>query len=280
MYKDMTAEAVLQVLAGMPKRTRIKTSQMLIYKKGRRPADLKEQQYLLNKLSDDPTLAEIDRVYALIAGGHKTCELLDLEGAEAWSARLAEVLPQVRAFPYVFGLRRDRTHVVFSLLNVAMNVDLIAGGHRYAEFAQTVLDEVDGLKLRKMTPYLFNSSSNIVKAVGMALLCKPDERARQADLMARLMSYAVEINNPIFWYVFSRFTAPASLRQVEIRAAFGSFRNSMQRLTHIEEAAAADPADLPLKMRQIAGSCLAQSRPEQHIMLQERVQTLFGDSWQ
>lgn len=279
MYLDMSAEAVVKALDAMPKGERHKAVQKLIYKKGQRPTDLRQQTLLLDHLSQDAGLQKIDRIYALIAGAHKVCEQVLTDEAEHWSARLEDALITARAMPYSFGLRKDRTHLVFSLLNVALNVDLLAGGTRLAAYAQATFEEVDRLKLHKMTPYLFNSTSNVVKAVGIALLQRPADLPKQTDLMLRLMSFGIEINNPVYWRIFRRFQAPRALAQVKTRAAYESFRNSMRRLDRIEEAANAPLPDRPDRLRAVAEACLAQSNDAQKAALLAAVETHLAPSW-
>lgn len=275
----MSAEAVLRGLDEMPKRKRIKAAQKLIYKKGQRPSDLTQQTVLLEHLSQDAGLPNIDRIYALIAGSHKVCEQVLTNQAEQWSGRLADALAVARDMPYSFGLRKDRTHLVFSLLNAALNLDFLAGGHRLAAYSKATFEEVDGLKLHKMTPYLFNSTSNVIKAVGISVLQDPNALPKQADLALRLMSFGIEINNPIHWRIFRSFQTPATLAEVKTRAAFASFRNTMQRVDRIEDAARAPRSDRPDRLRDVASACLAQSNDAQKAALMAAVEAQLAPTW-
>lgn len=279
MFLDMSAEAILRSLDEMPKRQRNQAVQKLIYKKGQRPTDLTQQTLLLEHLSQDTRLQTVDRIYSLIAGAHKVCEQVRTEKAEQWSRRLEDALGVAREMPYSFGLRKDRTHLVFSLLNVAVNLDLLAGGHRLETYSQATFDEVDGLKLHKMTPYLFNSTSNVVKAVGIALLHDPSALPKQADLMLRLMSFGIEINNPSHWRIYRSFQTPATLAEVKTRAAFESFRNSMRRVDRIEDAAKATDSERPDRLRAVAGACLAQSNEAQKLALLAAVEAILAPAW-
>lgn len=279
MFLDMSAEAILRSLDEMPKRQRNQAVQKLIYKKGQRPTDLTQQTLLLEHLSQDTRLQTVDRIYSLIAGAHKVCEQVRTEKAEQWSRRLEDALGVAREMPYSFGLRKDRTHLVFSLLNVAINLDLLAGGHRLETYSQATFDEVDGLKLHKMTPYLFNSTSNVVKAVGIALLHDPSALPKQADLMLRLMSFGIEINNPSHWRIYRSFQTPATLAEVKTRAAFESFRNSMRRVDRIEDAAKATDSERPDRLQAVAGACLAQSNEAQKLALLAAVEAILAPAW-
>ncbi len=275
----MSAEAVFRALDEMPKRQRNTAVQKLIYKKGQRPVDLTEQTLLLEQLSQDAGLQSIDKIYALIAGSHKVCELVQTDEAEKWSMRLEDALAVARDMPYSFGLRKDRTHLVFSLLNVAMNLDLLAGGHRLGAYSKATFEEVEGLKLHKMTPYLFNSTSNVVKAVGISLLRDPSALNKQTDLMLRLMSFGIEINNPSHWRIYRSFQTPKTLAEVKTRAAFESFRNSMRRVDRIEDAAKATKNDRPNRLRDVAAACLAQSNEAQKAALMASVEVQLAPTW-
>lgn len=273
-YSALTGRQALDRLAALPARQRRDTARVLIYKKTRRPAGLAEQIVLLDALRSEPALAEIDRVYALIAGGHKVCEEVMVGEAAHWLDRLLDAEAQIRAMPIVFGLRKDRTHLVFSALNVALNLDLLTGARHADRLAAWFWEETEGLELRRMTPYLFNSSSNTVKCGGLVLLGDPDAGPRIAMLMRKLLSYGVEINNPLHWWLFSRFKAPKRLEEVTERAAFGSFCNSMRRLAALETAAAATgPEARRAALREVAELCVAQAKPAQKAALLAEAET-------
>jgi|GEM_PF-3561528 len=276
-FTVLTGREALARLADLPMRKRRDTARRLIYKKNQRPAGLDEQIILLDALRSEQALTEIDRFYALIAGGHKVCEEVMVAEAEHWLDRFLEAEAQIRAMPIAFGLRKDRTHLVFSALNVALNLDLLTGARHADRLASWFREEVEGLQLRRMTPYLFNSSSNTVKCAGIVLLGDPDDIARIARLMRKLLSYGTEINNPLHWWIFSRFKAPKHLADVSERAAFGSFCNSVHRLTAIEAAAAATGLEARrAALRAVADLCVAQARPAQKAALMEQAETRLG----
>ena len=273
-FTVLTGHETLARLADLPMRKRRDTARRLIYKKNQRPAGLDEQIILLDALRSEPALAEIDRIYALIAGGHKVCEEVMVAEAEHWLDRFLEAEAKIRAMPIVFGLRKDRTHLVFSALNVALNLDLLTGSRHAERLAAWFREEVEGLQLRRMTPYLFNSSSNTVKCAGIVLLSNPEDIARIADLMRKLLSYGIEINNPLHWWIFSRFKAPERLEDVTERAAFTSFRNSVHRLSAIEAAAAGTgPEDRRAALHRVAELCVAQATPPQKAALMAQAGT-------
>lgn len=276
----MSAATCLEHLAGLPARQRRTVARTLIYKKNRRPAALREQIVLLDALREEPALTEFDRLYALIAGSHKVCEEVLTEDAHHWLDRLLDAEAQIRAMPIAYGLRKDRTHLVFSAQNVALNLDLLTGARHAGRLGDWVLHEVETLNLRRMTPYLFNSTSNTVKAAGLVVLARPEETGRVHDLMRRLVSYSIEINNPVHWWVFSRFKAPAKIDEVEERAAFGSHCNTILRLRAIEDAAGAtDPAARHAAFEHVAALCVAQANPAQKTALTAAADAAFSRRW-
>ncbi|SDY16811.1 hypothetical protein SAMN05444340_10444 [Citreimonas salinaria] len=276
----MDAATCLAHLGRLPARARRDGARTLIYKKNRRPAGLREQINLLDALRDEPALTDFDRLYALIAGSHKVCEEVLVEDAHHWLDRLLDAEAQIRAMPIAYGLRRDRTHLVFSAQNVALNLDLLTGARHATRLGDWVMHEVETLNLRRMTPYLFNSTSNTVKAAGLVALARPEAVDRIHDLMRRLVSYSIEINNPVHWWVFSRFRAPSKLDEVEERAAFGSHCNTILRLRALEDATRAKDADARrAAFEKVADLCVAQATPAQKTALTEAARTVFGDRW-
>lgn len=272
MYTDQTGEAVLTAFAAMPPRQRRKAARRLIYKKSTRPEDLTEQLIVLDALETDSALTSFDHFYALIAGSHKVIEQVDVAVAKARSERMWSIWPKVREMPVGYGLRKDRTHLVFSYLNVAMNLDLLAGSVRAKDWAEAAIAEVDGLNPRQMTPYLFNSNSNTIKVLGIAVLSCRGELERMYDLSLRLVSYGIEVNNPIFWWVFSRFQSPKKFKDVKIRAAFESHRNTMRRVFAMEQACQAATAEAKQSaLELVADRCIAQVNPAQKTALMEVV---------
>lgn len=270
----MDGQTALAVLANMPRRRKCKSARLLIFKKATRPRNLDDQVVLLDALSQDQTLTRFDRNYAVIAAGHKICELVDVEGSKTWVDRMRAEWSEIAAMPIGYGLRKDRTHLVFSWLNVAMNLDLMRGGDQAGVWADATISEIDALNPRQMTPYLFNSNSNIIKVIGLSILKRPEQLDRLFDLALRLESYGIEINNPVFWWVFSRFQSPERISQVDTRAAFTSHRKSMRRLDAIEHATKAkDAGTRHQALLRVADLCVAQANDNQKQALLNVVQT-------
>ena len=277
LFKTLSGAEALDRLARLSPRKRRTTARTLIYKKGQRPARMQDQITLLDALRDEPALTDFDRLYALIAGSHKVCEEVMTDEAHYWLDRLLTTEAQIRAMPIAFGLRKDRTHLVFSALNVALNLDILTGSRHTDQLADWFFHEVETLNLRRMTPYLFNSTSNTVKCAGLVILARPDQITSTASLMRRLISYSIEINNPAHWWVFSRFLAPARLRDVTERAAFGSHCNTIFRLRAIEDAAAATNATARLAaLKRTAELCVAQANQRQKTALLDAVDGFLG----
>jgi hypothetical protein len=275
-FTSISGREVLDRLSGMPARKRRKVARTLIYKKGRRPVDLDDQIVLLDALRKEPALTDFDQFYALIAGSHKVCEALLHEDAAHWLNMLREAEPQIRKMPISYGLRKDRTHLVFSALNVALNLNLFIEENNGPRLADWFFDELDALNPKRMTPYLFNTTSNVVKCAGLVILRKPDAACETVKLMRRLISYSIEISNPIHWWVYSRFQSPARLADVTERSAFGSFVNSMKRLDAMEDVATiTDAAGQRDALRKVAGLCVAQANPKQKAALLETVDRIL-----
>jgi hypothetical protein len=275
-FTTISGSEALDQLSQMPVRKRRKVARILIYKKGRRPVGLDDQIVLLDALRKEPALTEFDQLYALIAGSHKVCEALLHEDAVRWLNMLLEAEPQIRRMPISYGLRKDRTHLVFSALNVALNLNLFIEENNGPRLADWFFDELNALNPKRMTPYLFNTTSNVVKCAGLVIFRKPDVARETVKLMRRLISYSIEINNPIHWWVYSRFQSPARLADVAERDAFRSFVNSMKRLDAMEDVATiTDAAGQHEALRKVAGLCVAQSNSDQKAALLERVDRIL-----
>ncbi len=275
-FNAVSGSEALNQLSQMPARKRRKVARILIYKKGRRPVDLDDQIVLLDALRKEPALTDFDQLYALIAGGHKVCEALLYEDAVRWLNMLLEAEPQIRKMPISYGLRKDRTHLVFSALNVALNLNLFIEENNGTRLEDWFFDELDALNPKRMTPYLFNTTSNVVKCAGLVIFRKPDVARETVKLMRRLVSYSIEINNPIHWWVYSRLQSPARLADVSERNAFRSFVNSMKRLDAMEDVATiTDAAGQHDALRKVAGLCVAQSNSDQKAALLEIVDRIL-----
>ncbi len=257
----------------MTRRHRREMARRFIYKKSIRPKDLAEQLLVLEALEHEATLTSFDHFYAMIAGAHKICEQVDRPRAKERAEKMWLHWPKVRSMPLGYGLRKDRTHLVYSYLNVAMNLDILSGGRRSDQWAEIVLQEVEKLNPRQMTPYLFNSNSNIIKALGLAALSCPEDVDRIHDIALKLVSYGIEINNPVFWWVFSRFRAPTHMTNVKPRAGFGSHLNTMRRVFALEEARHSRLGpDRQNALHRVASLCVAQANPVQKQALMSAIE--------
>lgn len=275
-FTGNTGSEALNQLSQMSARKRRKVARILIYKKGRRPVDLDDQIVLLDALRKEPALTDFDQLYALIAGGHKVCEALHYEDAVRWLNMLLEAEPQIRKMPISYGLRKDRTHLVFSALNIALNLNLFIEDNNGPRLADWFFEELNALNPKRMTPYLFNTTSNVVKCAGLVIFQKPDIAHATINLMRRLISYSIEINNPIHWWVYSRFQSPARLADVTERNAFRSFVNSVKRLDAMEDVVmTTDAAGKHDALRRVARLCIAQSNVDQKSALLEKVDRML-----
>lgn len=242
-FHPETAGQILSKLDKMPKRQRKSAVDQLIFKKRTRPVDIGEQFELLWALSQDGRLTRYDATYALIACSHKACELID-------QAALARVMPLLRQALSGSGdlrnelkLRASRTHLVFSLLNVSFNVDLLLGGAHKDELAAHCIDELQALNPRQQTPYLFNTASNLSRCCACAALIQPENLSLIVDLHQRLLSLAIEMNNPIYWRFYAWFFLSKKLEKVDKRTSFGEFQKAFHRLSTLEQLLVCDAED-------------------------------------
>ncbi len=271
-FQNSTGADVLSDLKRLSGRKRRTLARTLIYKKNRRPASKDEQIVLLDALRSEEVLTDFDRIYALIAGCHKVCENVDMQAAPVWLDHLLGAEQSIRRMPIGFGLRKDRTHLVFSALNVALNLDLLTGRRHAGRLCDWFFEELEGLNPRKMTPYLFNTTSNVVKCGGIVALSRPESVAHLAGLLRLLMSYSVEINNAEHWWFYARFRAPSRVGELTERASFGSYCRSVVRMFALEKAAAeSDPVARAALVKEAAYLCVAQATDAQRDALFERV---------
>lgn len=271
-FRKRRSDEIVAELKTLSKRKRRKTARALIYKKNQRPEEKSEQIALLAALRGEEALTDFDRSYALIAGAHKVCERVDIESAPAWLNDILGTEAQIRAMPIGFGLRKDRTHLVFSFLNIALNLDLLTGSHHSIRLGDWFMEELENLNPKRMTPYLFNSTSNIMKCAGIAALSRPAAAGSLALLMRKLISYSIEINNFGHWWIHSRFRAPSKVSKISERAAFGEHCRTIVRLSALEAAAEQNDAALRAKLlKETAYLCVAQATDQQREALRKMV---------
>jgi len=272
-FRDRKADEIVFELRELSRGKRRKLARSLLYKKSKRPSDKDEQVVLLDALRGEEALTDFDRAYALIAASHKICENVNMGVATLWLDRLLEAEAIIRKMPIRFGLRKDRTHLVFSALNIALNLDLMTGGGHHRRLGDWFIEELESLNPKRMTPYLFNTTSNVVKCAGIVMLWRQDNVGNTALLLRRLVSYSIEINNPMHWWIYARFRSPSRIAKVNERAAFGSHCRTVVRLLALERAANESDATARQELlKEAAYLCVAQATEEQR----EALKTAIG----
>jgi len=272
-FRDRKADEIIFELRELSRGKRRSLARSLLYKKSKRPSDKDEQVVLLDSLRGEEALTDFDRAYALIAASHKICENVNMGVATLWLDRLLEAEAIIRKMPIRFGLRKDRTHLVFSALNIALNLDLMTGGGHNRRLGDWFIEELESLNPKRMTPYLFNTTSNIVKCAGIVMLWRQDNVGNIALLLRRLVSYSIEINNPMHWWIYARFRSPSRIAKVNERAAFGSHCRTVVRLLALERAANESDATARQELlKESAYLCVAQATEEQR----EALKTAIG----
>ncbi|MHA6344095.1 hypothetical protein [Roseivivax sp. CAU 1761] len=278
----LTAAEAAAALAGLGRRDRRKTAQALIYHKRHRPADLREQAALLETLSAEPALLPNDRDYAMIAAAHKASELVDRDLTARLIPALTTILERAMGLPARNALRLDGVHMRFSVLNVLLNGGILTGHPERGAWARRTRDALDGIDPRRVSPYLFNSTSNIVKTVGLSLIVEPEELGRAADQVKALLFYAIRLRyagNPVF--ALTRRFGPKRLGDLRFQSAFGKMEDSFVRLDAIQRAAEAnaDAGDRVAALARLAEACVAQIRPEQKAAMLAAVESHCAPQW-
>lgn len=269
-FRPMSAAQAQDVLAGLGPRARRKAIQGLIYRKGTRPAALSDQLVLLRALADAPVLRPFDRTYALIACAHKALESVDTDMLSALGPRLDEAWAFAATLPQRDVLRMDGLHMRFSVLNVAINRALLLDDPGLPALCRAAIAALNALVPRRASPYLFNSSSNIIKTVGLALALDPAQIPHMADQVGRLIflslkpRHAHEVLEPIL-----RRFGPSRLEDVEPDTPFSEFEETFERYRLLRALKVeTDPAHRDAALLALGRSCIGQRTEAQRSALQ------------
>lgn len=267
-FTQSTAAETLAALDGLTRRERHKAALRLLYKKRFRPANREAQRALLEAFADWQDLSRFERTYALVAAGHKACELADKAAMAALLPRLEEAYAWALTLPCRNVLRMDGLHMRFSILNVLINGSLLSAPDDAPRHADTALAAFEAIDMRRASPYLFNSTSNIVKTLCLATLLRPETLARRAREAESLLDFAMSLRG---WrhalLPLTRRWGPRRLEDRKPHRAFREFEDTMQRFLLLRRAAATD-ASTKEALRQLAESSIAQYTPEQkHALL-------------
>lgn len=248
-FTSMTADDTLAHLDAMPRRAARRTMRRLIYRKSSRPDDRNEQMALLRSLARAEQLDRFERTYALIACAHKACELVDIAMLASIDPDLHAALDWARTLRQRNVLRMDGFHLRFSVLNVLMSSALLRNSGDLASLAACALDELDRLEPRRASSYLYNSSSNVVKTVCLAVALVPERAEHAHRQLRRLIDLSLGLVHihQMIEPVTRRF-GPRRLEDVPRSGAFAEFEATMKRVFLLEDFSA-HPEDANLRRR-------------------------------
>lgn len=248
-FTSITADDTLARLNAMPRRAARRAMQRLIYRKSSRPADLAQQMALLRALARAEPLDRFGRTYALIACAHKASETVDTDMLDSIDAELHETLDWARALPQRNILRRDGFHLRYSVLNVLIGSALLRDAGDLSALAATALSELDRLSPRRASSYLFNSSSNVVKTVCLAVALAPGNAAHVHQQLRRLIDLSlglVHVHQMI--EPLTRRFGPRRLEAVSPSSAYAEFEATQKRLFLLEDLCR-NPQDAAMRHR-------------------------------
>jgi hypothetical protein len=256
-FTALTAAESLAALERLPRRRARAAMRDLIYRKSSRPRALPEQLALLQALARAPQLDRFAQSYALIACAHKASELVDRPMLAAIDADLQAAFDWAADLPQRNVLRMDGFHLRYSLLNVLIGSALLRGDDAaLAPLTARALDTLDGLAPRRASSYLFNSSSNVVKTVCLAVAFAPERAAPVHQQLRRLISLSLSLVHlhQMAEPLVRRFGL-RRLDAVKPASAYTEFEATMKRLFLLEELAAS-PGD-PALCRRLARASMA-----------------------
>lgn len=280
-FTEMSADEAIAAVQSQSRAQRDKTVRRLLYKKGNRPADRADQLRLLESFANDDGLAPFERTYALVAASHKASELLDTDTLARFIPRLDTCYDWARTLPMRKELRKDGLHLRFSLLNVLVNASLLLDLAQRDRYAATALSAMADINPRKTTHYTFNSTTNILNTVGVALLIRPQAFAENIDIIRGLLFHSLRMkfarDLPA---VLLRIGIPATLAEVDPPSNFLKFEESFRKFLAIKRAAdATTDVDRAECYRIIAEECVSQSTPAQRAAHLDAVNRLLAPGW-
>ncbi|MGY9047064.1 hypothetical protein P775_18440 [Puniceibacterium antarcticum] len=280
-FTKLTADGAYAVISTQGRTKREKTIQNLLYKKGKRPASLAEQLKLLEMFFNDDGLAQFERTYSLVAAAHKASEILDKDALARFLPKLETCFDWACTLPMRKQLRKDGLHMRFSILNVLVNASVMLGldtRYTYADQAFTALAEVNP---RKTTHYTFNSTTNILNTVGVALLIRPEAFGGTARLLRGLLFHSLRMKFAgDLPSVLLRIGVPATLSEVEPPSNFIKFEESFRKFLAIKRAAdAASDQEKNTLYWLIAEECVGQHTAEQKAAHLESVRRILAPGW-
>jgi hypothetical protein len=264
-FTKMTAEQALEQLNRLGRAKRDKAIRQLIYKKAQRPVSRTEQLRLLEMFHHDDTLARFERTYALVAATHKASESLDTASLNRFLPALSEALAWAKTLPMRKELRKDGLHMRFSILNVLINAAVLLGRedrHAHAEDALACLRDINP---RKTTHYTFNSTTNILNTLGVALLVKPSAFADTIDVIRALLYHSIRMKFAGDWpALILPQSLPLRLAEVTPPSNFIKFEESFRKFLSIKSAADLETdTERQALFWEIAKECVSQSTQEQ-----------------
>ncbi|WP_136444111.1 hypothetical protein [Pacificoceanicola onchidii] len=257
-YKEMSAADILSDLQGRKGSDLEKQVKSLLYKKANRPEDIAEQRALFQGLHTLPGLSRFEQTYALIAATHKASELCLPEAVAANAPALWDCYDWAKGLPGKTELRKDGNHLRFSILYVLMNGGVLTQAKDLPQTAQTVLKALATINPRQTTHYSFNTTTNILNIVGLALLVERDRLPDTVPLLSALMFHALRMK---FTHgalkSYFHIGHPEKLSDIEPPSNFVKFEESFRKFLIIKSAAE-DPQGLyaPQAFWDVARECV------------------------
>ncbi len=234
----MTAEQTFEALEHLGRAERKKAVRQLIYKKGKRPACLTQQLRLMEMFHHDHTLGQFERTYALVAAAHKASETLDTASLVCCRNRLHDRFVWARTLPMRKALRKDGLHMRFSILNVQINSAILLGMEDGTKYAQEALDCLSEIDPRRTTHYSFNSTTNILNTVGLALLVKPEALPDTIDMIRAMLFHSIRMKfaGELSARILPR-SLPSHLSMLSPPSHFIKFEESFRKFLTLKSAA-------------------------------------------
>ncbi|ETX27560.1 hypothetical protein [Roseivivax isoporae] len=280
-FTGLTADQAIAAVRRQGPAQRQRTVRALLYKKGNRPPDRAIQLRLLESFADDAELGPFERTYALVAAAHKASELGDAGTLAGFVPRLETSFDWARDLPMRQELRKDGLHLRFSILNVLIHAALWLDLDARDTYAGQILQAVAGINPRKTTHYTFNSTTNILNTVGIALLVRPGAMTATLPILRGLLYHSLRMkfarDLPA---VMLRLGIPEDIAAVEPPSNFLKFEESFRKYLAIKRAeAAGTDAERVAHCWVIAEECVGQYTPEQKARHIDGIRRNLAPAW-
>ncbi|MGY9047063.1 hypothetical protein P775_18435 [Puniceibacterium antarcticum] len=284
-FTKRTADEAFAQISRQGRAQRYRTIRRLLYRKSERPTPLDEQLRLLEMFAADETLNKFERTYALVATAHKASETGAKDKLASFIPRLESGFAWARTLPMCNELRKDGLHLSFSILNVLINASVLLGLEQRYDYADHALTTLKGINPRKTGRYTYNSATNILNTVGVALLIRPATLHGSSNilgLLRNLIYHGLVLNfGGNLHTVLLRSGIPSTLAEIVPPSSFTEFESSFRRYLTIRCALlATTDQEMQDLYWQIADQCIAQHAPAQKAAHLAAVRRHLLPTWQ